>query len=117
MNSSAYTIVPLKEELIYISWLRDPKYDEEQQFLIDMEKLLDNTPRPVYFLSDVRRGFIRTPNTLYNLAKLAEHRNWAGSTAFSGSFTAGVFVKLFQRFTDKPAETPEIWPTPEQALA
>lgn len=117
MSTYAYTIVPLKEDLIYITWLRDPTHKEEHEFLKDLQRILETTPQRVYFLSDVRRAVIRTPNTLYHLAQLIQHQNCAGSTAFSGSFSATIYVGLFQRFSQKPPETPEVWPTPEQALA
>lgn len=114
-----YQIKRLTESLVYIKWLRTPSLNSqsERQYVVDVQKLLDDASSPQYFISDLRKGRIVTVNILRQLGRFTEHKNWGGSTAFSKNPVTSIMVDVFSRFAHKERPQDEIWTTPEEALA
>jgi hypothetical protein len=114
-----YSILKLSAELFYIRWLSSAKENThpEKEFIPELSSLLDKSPHPVYFISDLRKGRIMTVNVLNQLATLSHHKNWAGSTAFSSDPIASIFVGTFSKLAKQKSEHREIYTTPEESLA
>lgn len=114
-----YFIKRLSESLVYIKWLRTPNDNSpsEQQFIDEVNQLINEATSPQYFISDLRDGRIVNVATLRQLGKLTLHDNWGGSTAFSKNPVTSIMVGVFSRFARKDRPQDEIWNTPEEALA
>jgi len=112
-----YEILTLSPRLVFIRWHHSPISTTEKQFLVDLKTLLDEADMPLYFVSDLRKGRIINVQTLQKLAKLADHENWGGSTAFSQSPTTADFVRVFATLAKQSSIKDEHQDTPEGALA
>ena len=111
-----YHIRRLSDQLIYIHWKRTPDEKNENAFLIDLKWTLDASPKPQYVLSDLRYGRIISLRTLQQLAKLTEHVQFAGSTAFSQVPSTKFLVGSFRAFAYKSGSKNEMHETLEEAL-
>lgn len=93
-----YRITPLSDQLIHICWYHSPKSsDVERQFVQDLKDLLDASPHPIYFCSDLRRGHITNVYTLRKLGELTSHPHWGGGTAYGLRLSTDLFVNTFER--------------------
>lgn len=70
----------------------------------------------MYFLSDLRLGRITNVAMLQQLAKVIDHSNYGGSTAFSESLMSELFVGVFSRFADPGDAEHAFYKTLDQAL-
>ncbi|MBE0689356.1 MAG: hypothetical protein IH587_04460 [Anaerolineae bacterium] len=111
----SYSVHKLSERLYYIRWLKPPTSAEGHAFVDSLGRLLEESPQPVYFISDLRNGQITDVQVLRRLGGLTKHEKWAGSTAFSERIASKVFVNLFTALAQTRHR--EIWPTAEEALA
>jgi hypothetical protein len=114
-----YQIIQLSDELIYIRWQRTPKFNSgaDAQFLADLQKLLDEATTPQYFISDLRRGRIADMRSIRQLGQLTQHKNWAGSSAFSQDPITSLLVQSFRTFAPgQLATNDEIQAAPADAL-
>jgi hypothetical protein len=114
-----YQIIQLSDELIYIRWHHTPKPNSgaDTQFLADLQKLLDEATTPQYFISDLRRGRIADMRSIRQLGQLTQHKNWAGSSAFSQDPITGLLVQSFRTFSPgQLATNDEIQAAPADAL-
>ena len=115
-----YHFHALSVDLYLIRWDRVPTSAEATRFIDDHVRLLDEARHPLYFISDLRRGYIHEVAIVRQLARLVEHPNYGGSTAFGNRSRpiAGVFVSLFWHFARdrNPAEQDDMWPTPGEAI-
>lgn len=113
-----YTFTRLNQHLVLITWLRSPRSDEAVQYITDLTRLLDDSPDPVYFISDMRKGRIMEMNIIRRLSELAQHSHWAGSTAFTETSLSRMFGENYRRMVvaDK-VERNKIFREPEQAVA
>jgi hypothetical protein len=114
-----YSIQKLSDELYYIRWSAAPKAESkpEKDFIPALSALLDESPHPIYFISDLRKGRIMNVGVINQLASLSHHKNWAGSTAFSSDPIASIFVGTFSKLAKQKSEHREIQNTPEESLA
>ncbi|HEX2907629.1 MAG TPA: hypothetical protein VHO69_12245 [Phototrophicaceae bacterium] len=114
-----YQIKKLTDELIFIQWRQTPTVNSEveNQYLKELEQLLTAAPQPVYFLSDLRSGRIVNLRAIRRLGELTQHRNWAGSTAFSKDPITSLLVRSFQSYAQKSPSKNEMQTTPEEALS
>jgi hypothetical protein len=114
-----YQIIRLSDELVYIRWYRTPRINSgvDAQFLADLQKLLDEATTPQYFISDLRRGRITDMRSIRMLGQLTQHKNWAGSSAFSQDPITGILVQSFRAFSPGQRDVnDEIQTTPADAL-
>ncbi len=114
-----YQIIRLSDELIYIRWQRSPRFNSgvEGQFLAELQKLLDEAEKPQYFISDLRRGRISDMRSIKQLGQLTQHKNWAGSSAFSDDPITSMLVHSFRTFSPGQLETnDEIQTVPADAI-
>ena len=111
-----YEIAALTQELVYIRWEGAPTAEEGIEFINAMHGFLNEAERPIYFLSDLRKGCITRAATLHKLTRMAEHPRWGGSVAFVGSGGMAVFETLFSHLTGRSDIEKEIRITPEEAL-
>lgn len=114
-----YQIIRLSEELVYIRWHRTPRLNSgvDTQFLADLQTLLDEAPKPQYFISDLRHGRITDMRSIRQLGQLTKHKNWAGSSAFSQDPITGILVQSFRTFSPGQLDTnDEIQAVPADAL-
>lgn len=118
-EGDAYKIRKLSDELVFIQWYITPALDSgiEKQFLQELQRLLDESAVPVYFISDLRRGRIVNIQALQQLGELTLHKNWAGSTAFSKDPITSLFVRSFKTFAWQTKSRNEMQATPEEALS
>ncbi|MBI5667333.1 MAG: hypothetical protein HZC41_04935 [Chloroflexi bacterium] len=114
-----YKITRLTDELIFIRWYRTPTVHSgsEEQFLTELERLLNESSGPLYFISDLRRGRIANVRSIQRLGALTQHKNWAGSTAFSRDPVTSLLVRSFQLFAHSAQSKNEMQSTPEEALS
>jgi len=110
-----YRVRKLSEQLVYIRWLQRPSAVEGYEFVQDLRDILNESPQPLYFISDLRKGQITDVQVLRQLGDLTKHAYWAGSTAFSELISSKVFVDVFTSLAQQ--RTREIWPTAQEALA
>lgn len=120
----SYQIYPLKENLVFITWFQRPHIRSavEQKFTNELSQLLEDASEPVYFISDLRRGFIRNPVALRSLAKTFNHPNFAGAAAFSNDVIVGIDYSIYlvssRRYTyTRHREAPQLYSHAESALA
>lgn len=113
-----YQITCLTDELVLIRWFHTPLPNSscEDTYLAELGKLLDESPVPLYFISDLRKGRIANIRALRRLGRLTEHKNWAGSTAFSKDPITSILVRSFKTFAVSGTSRNEMQTTPEQAL-
>jgi hypothetical protein len=114
-----YEIIKLTDELVFIRWLRTPGRDSrvEDQYLSELRRVLDESPVPLYFLSDLRQGRIADIRAIQKLGQLTKHKHWAGSTAFSTDPITALLVRSFRSFATKVNSRNEMQTTPEAALS
>lgn len=114
-----YIITRLNDELVFIRWYRTPAAHSgcEDQFLAELECLLNESPVPMFFISDLRKGRIANVRSIQRLGALTRHKNWAGSTAFSKDPVTSLLVRSFQMFARTAQSKNEIQTTPEEALS
>ncbi len=109
----AYRIRNLSQQLILIHWEKTPNDQEREQFVKDVQHLLEAAENKLYVISDLRKGRISDLQTLRRLIEILQHKNYAGGTSFSSDvrtkLIAGVFAKLAdtQNVRDKDCETLE----------
>ncbi|MBI5958143.1 MAG: hypothetical protein HY866_05380 [Chloroflexi bacterium] len=113
-----YQINSVSDQLVYIRWFREPEEERSvEKFLQDLKQVLDNSPHPVYILSDLREGRLKNVGDVRRLAELvSNHPRFASGTSFSQDAYTPVFVDLFSKFAHQTDRASEIWPTLEQAL-
>jgi hypothetical protein len=109
----------LSAELLFIKWFKSPTVDSKSQskFIDDMTRWLEDSPHPIYFLSDLRTGRIMDAMTIQRLGKLTYHANYGGGVAFSKDFVAGLFVGMFSKFAEPERGDSVFFETVDQALA
>lgn len=114
-----YKIISLSDELVFIRWYHTPPHNSTvgDHFVLEIKHLLEAAQRPLYFISDLRRGRIVSMRVIQNLAKLTEHPLWGGSTAFTGDPVTMMFVRSFKTFSTPSGTRNEIQKTPEEALS
>ena len=112
-----YVMHALKENLVLIIWRKAPQRSEGYQYLHELEERLNAAEKPLYFISDLRKGRISDIRVISQLSQLSRHPNWAGSTAFSRDPMTRMFVGTYQRLTEKEQERNTMYDTPEQAIA
>lgn len=112
-----YEFVQLSSELYLIRWRRSPSIAEANHFIDEHLQLLENAPHPLYFISDLRRGYISDTMVIHRLAKLTQHANYGGGTAFgTSSNLANSFVGIFFRFARGVKFEHNMWRTAKEAL-
>ncbi|MBZ0297014.1 MAG: hypothetical protein K8L99_30925 [Anaerolineae bacterium] len=112
----AYALTQLSPQLVLIQWRRSPSAGEAYAFIQELEAVLNNAPEPLYFISDLRLGHIDHAVILRSLGQLTKHLNWAGSTAFGGTYQTQLYVNLFTRLSRVIKPEREIWDDPEKAI-
>jgi hypothetical protein len=113
-----YEILRPKPQLVFIRWYETPTRDEAFAFVEEILCLLDESPVSIYVISDLRFGYVGDADAIQSLAKISEHRNWGGGTAFDGDNSmAGTFAGMFSRLSNSPDPQHQIWHTPEDAFA
>jgi adenosine deaminase len=108
-------IYRLSKILYLIVWQSTPTPELGEQFIDHLQTLLNRSPHPIVFLSDLRRGMITEPLVINKLARLTAHKNWDQGTAFGtarGLVYARIFSGLARRF--KPGE--DAWATLHDAI-
>jgi hypothetical protein len=83
--STLFTFTPLSESVYFIQWHGIPNKEEGQAFISQLKQLLDDSPAPLYFMTDLRNGHIADNSTIRALGKLTQHANFGGSTAMGGN--------------------------------
>lgn len=112
-----HKFVQLSPELYLIRWQRSPSVAEANQFINEHIQLLDDASHPLYFISDLRQGYITDTMVIRRLAKLTEHPNYGGGTAFgTGGNLATTFVGIFFRFARGVNYEHNMWRTAKEAL-
>lgn len=112
----AYEFHYLSSRLILVRWKRYPTPNEEQLFLTEHTRQLDNAEEPLFYISDLRKGRIITAHTINKMSALAQHPNYGGGTAFSKDSISRMVVNNFRRFTHEASEKAAIFDTPEESL-
>ena len=110
----------LKPNLYYIRWTGVPSREEGIVFVRALANLLDNAEQPLYFISDLRRGYINNVEVVRRLGKTASHENWAGDVAFSRDAMSSLYVGVYSRFApdEKPTTENEVFhQTADEAIA
>lgn len=113
--SGVYRIVMLSDALCYIHWAQDASLKDGYQFVADLERILNQRPNKIYFISDLRLGCITQVEVLRKLSHLGAHPNWGGGTSFV-SPTSSIFSRFFDRLQRAHRQEDATWPTPEQAI-
>lgn len=119
-----YRIYSLKENLVLITWFQRPHVRSmvEEQFIEELTQTLETASQPLYFISDLRRGFIRNPIALRSLAKTFNHTNFAGGVAFSSDVIVGIDYSIYlvssRRYNyTRHRESPQLYNNIEAAIA
>lgn len=119
-----YHIHQLKENLILVTWLDSPRTggDEDKSFAQEIFQLLEDAQKPFYIISDLRRGYIRNSKSLRALAKVVNHPNFAGGTAFSSDPLVDIGYSIYLLSTYRyrfirGREAPRLYLSPTQSLA
>ncbi len=110
-----YHISYLNEHLVFIKWQATPTIEQGLQFLDELHALLDKTDHRLYFLSDLRNGYIQHPHLIRRLSQLADHPHFGGGTAFSHLHLNHPMLRLWKCFTHT-TNTSQTWPRLEDAL-
>src|SRR5687767_4113094 len=110
-----YEFINLPNDIVYIRWYRFPTKPEAIKFVDDIQKALDETDHKIYFISDLRKGYITDVRLVHKLGGQTTHKNWGGGTAFGGNPVTGVFLGMFERAADRTMTTGTL-PSPQEAL-
>lgn len=115
-----YTITKLSPELYYVRWLEAPQIgsSSERQYITDIHVILDETPMPIFVISDLRQGRISNAMVLRELGKLANHPKIAGSTGFSSDPVTSLMMGVFKQYANRVLRGTDhqTWETPEEAI-
>ncbi len=119
----SYKILLLKPTLYYVKWSQIPKANspEMQRYFFEMNAILDSEAQPVYFLSDLRDGHITNAHLLLQLARVLDHKNYAGGASFSQNNNANRdlrilnYIKTANRNGNTKAPN-KVFFTPQEAL-
>ena len=112
-----YKIQQLNEQLIYIRWNRTPGDAECKAFMTELRALVHNNEKGLYFISDLRKGRIIDLDTINQLSRLTEHKNWLGSVAFTINPLSNIFAGTYRNMLIKEKEKNIIVPEADKALA
>jgi hypothetical protein len=111
-----YSFNPLSEQVVLITWVKNPSLDEAQSFITDLKTLLDNSPKPLYFISELSRGRIVDIRIIQQLGALTQHAHWSGSSAFTKSIISQIFVGQFQKSHPNIPERNQIFDQAQEAI-
>jgi len=119
----SYKILLLKPKLYYIKWTEIPKPNSPlmERYLFEMNAILDSEEDPVYFLSDLREGHITNAHLLLQLARVLDHKNYAGGASFSQNDAAERDQRMLQYIqtanrNSKIKAPNKVFLTPHEAL-
>lgn len=115
-----YTLKFLSDELVFVKWykIRKETMKPEVDFTTELHHLLEQSPHPLYFISDLRLARIVDVGILQQLGKLTKHRQYGGGVAFSEDIISTIFVNLFSKFAADPKKGESVmYKTAEEALA
>ncbi|MEO1443642.1 MAG: hypothetical protein AAFV33_24785, partial [Chloroflexota bacterium] len=93
----SYEIKPLKPEVYLIQWTAIPSQQQAGEWVRDVQAVLDAAPHPVFFVSDLQRGYVEDVHALRRVGELTAHPMWGGGVSYSGKLGAQVFVRAFDR--------------------
>src|SRR5688572_27439391 len=103
--AAPYEFIALPNDIVYIRWYRFPTKPEAVKFVNDIQKALDEADRKIYFMSDLRKGYVTDVWLVHKLGEQTTHKNWGGGTAFGGDPVTYVFLSMFVRAADHTATT------------
>lgn len=91
-----YKIIKLKDNLVFIQWLKQPLANNPitHQWVDEIKDLIENAPLPLFFFSDVRRGHVTDIRAIQRLARLTQHDNYGGGVALGNKLAPQVYIKL-----------------------
>ena len=112
-----YQFTKLHHTLVYIAWKRSPSTESGKAFIQALKQMLDQATEPLYFISDLRRGQIVDIRIIHQLIGLTQHRNWAGSTAFSQNPISRLFLGSFHKMLPSGLDKNATFDRPEEAIA
>lgn len=113
--TAPYELINLPNDIVYIRWYRFPSKAEANQFVDTLQKILDEADHKVYFMSDLRKGYVTDVRLVHKLGSQTTHKNWGGGTAFGGDPVTGIFLGMFERAADRTVTTGTL-PSAQQAL-
>ncbi len=81
-----YCTAFLIRNIIYIKWHRDPTGNEVKKYISKLQEVFDNTPSPLYSLSDVSEGIIQREDLfeLISFVNINERKGqWKGGSMYN----------------------------------
>lgn len=87
----------LKSNLILIRWHCIPKDQQEagREWVKALKQQLNEASEPLYFISDLRNGYISDISVLNRASDLSKHRMWGGGVSLSTAHITSIFVDIF----------------------
>ena len=116
---SFYDLRQLTDDLIFVKWYKTTNdfTRPEDDYIEDLRKRLNDSPQPLYFLSDLRKGRIIDVGILQKLGALTRHVNYGGGSAFSDDVISSMFVGVFSKFASVEKGSSVFYKTIDDALA
>ncbi|MDX2138731.1 MAG: hypothetical protein SF123_11610 [Chloroflexota bacterium] len=114
---NAFAFHQVSDDLIFIRWTSTATHQDEVLFIKALQHCLNHAAHPLYFLSDLTNGCIVGIKPLGELGKLTQHRNWAGSTAFTLSMISRVYASSFRSLSRDTADKNTVCESVHEALA
>ena len=116
--NSFYDLRQVTDELIFVKWQKTANAltRPETDYIEDLRKRLKDSPYPLYFLSDLRKGRIIDVGILQKLGGLTRHVNYGGGSAFSEDVISSMFVGIFSKFATAEKGTSVFYKTIDDAL-
>lgn len=106
----------LTNNLVFIAWEKHPTIEQALQFLQDFEVLLNEANQPLYFISDLRRGYIQNTGLIRRLSALNQHPNYAGGTGFADDILSNSLLRLWKQFSRDEDPVSQVWPRAKDAV-
>ncbi|HRE49273.1 MAG TPA: hypothetical protein PLD47_16220 [Aggregatilineales bacterium] len=112
-----YEIRRLTSDLIFVRWNSIATEEEGFHYVNELRHIMEESPHKLYFISDLRKGYIENVNVLHRLGALTKSEQFGGGTAFSHQFSASLFVGVFARLARRFSRTDQFYNTFSEAIA
>lgn len=110
-----YQIQLLNKNLVFIQWHAFPDEKQALQYIQDIQGMLDEAEQPLYFLSDLRKGYIIQAHIIRKLSQFTQHPKFGGATSISRNNAINPILRLWKLFSSNK-NTSDTWTNLEDAV-
>lgn len=101
---ATYQMIRVSGQVVVFRWegVAGQGDSAAQSWLRDIQTALEGATAPLYFVSDLRAGYVADVLTLRRLGKLTAHANWGGGMAIGSAVASDLYVNAFNRLAPNP---------------